>query len=116
MTSTFPEPLAADAMVVVDRSEWSLFVRPVETSGHAVLLWRQASARWLRIPVMKCGRMSAMIIGSLGVRRRMTARCGSNWDFGDSVFRALAARPRLRATVTLDKRAVRIMRVRFRGK
>ena len=27
---------------------------------------------------MMCGRMSAMIIGSLGVRRRMTARCGSN--------------------------------------
>ena len=41
MTATLPEPLAADAMVAVDRSEWSLFVRPVETNGRAALLWRQ---------------------------------------------------------------------------
>jgi hypothetical protein len=65
---------------------------------------------------MKCGRMSAMIIGSLGVRPEDDGTLRFQWDFGDSVFRALAARPRLRATVTLDKRAVRIMRVRFRGK
>jgi hypothetical protein len=116
MTSTFPEPLAADAMVVVDRSEWSLFVRPVETSGHAALLWRQGIRAMAEDPGNE---VWAYVGHDHRIARGAPEDDGTlrfQWDFGDSVFRALAARPRLRATVTLDKRAVRIMRVRFRGK
>jgi hypothetical protein len=38
---TLPQPLAADAVVVKDPAEWSLIVKPAQTSGHAALLWRQ---------------------------------------------------------------------------
>jgi hypothetical protein len=108
--------LAGDAMVAVNRSEWSLFVRPVETSGRAALLWRQG------IRALAEG-FPGDAWGYVGHDHRLARGAVEDdgtlrfqRDFGDSVFRALAARPKLRATATLDKRAGRSMRVRFRGK
>jgi hypothetical protein len=112
---TVPDPLAADAVVVKDPAEWSLIAKPAQTSGHAALLWRQG----LRALAEDASSDVWAYVGhDHRIARGMPEEDGLRfqWDYGDFVYRALASRPRLRAVVTLDRVAGRIMRVRFRGK
>ena len=62
-----------------------------------------------------CGGRSATIIGSLGVRSRMMARCGSNGTSANPFSGAGGAAEAARDCHTRQA-CSRIMRVRFRGK
>jgi hypothetical protein len=112
---TVPDPLAADAVVVKDPAEWSLIVKPAQTSGHAALLWRQG----LRALAEDASSDVWAHVGGHRIARGMpeedvTLRL--QFDYGDSVYRGLASNPRLRATVTVDRATSRILDVRFRGR
>jgi hypothetical protein len=112
---SLPDPLAADAEVVKDPAEWSLIVKPAQTGGHAALLWRQG----LRALAEDASSDVWAYVGhDHRIARGLPEEDGLRfqWDYGASVYRALASCPRLRAVGTLDRVAGRILRVRFRGK
>jgi hypothetical protein len=92
-----PKPLAADAVVVNDPAEWSLLVKPAQTRGHAALLWRQgiralveaeaagtAPDVWAHVRGHRIARGTPEDDGTLRFQ----------FDYGDSVYRALASNPR----------------------
>jgi len=113
MTAVLPDPLAADAVVVNDPA--SLLVKPAQTSGWAPLLWRRAIRAMLQAEDGReiwayVGRSRHRIAPGMPEEDR-TLRF--QFDYGDSVYRALVSKPRLRAVITVDKKAGRIMGVRF---
>ena len=114
--TALPRPLAADALVAVDAAEWSLFVAPNPTDGYASLLRRQGIRA---LAEGRAGDVWAYVGHDHRLARGAVEDDGTlrfQWDYGDSVFRALAARPNLRAVVTVDREAGRILGVRFLGR
>src|SRR5215211_7909572 len=111
--ATLPRPLAVDAVVAVDAAEWSLFVAPVPSNGSLSLLWMQGLAALVED-------RSVQVWAHVGPAQYRLARgepegdgmLRFQWDYGDPVYKALAVRSGLRATVVFDRSTDRTVGVR----
>jgi hypothetical protein len=121
-SEVLPEPLAVDAAVDVDFDSRVLAVRlPDAAGGHTQSLWRQAHLALLAAE--RSGFRSRVPSVWAHTDRRRDLAHGRPGEFAtlrftfprtpDSAFSELVGRPRLAATVVIDRSAGHFMSVRF---